>query len=97
MKKFIFSLFVIFVLGMSSALPAGASELFGKISYKGTPLKNAEISVQDKKIKTNDIGFYSVDLVPGSYSLGIKLPDGSTRSEKVEVFPQSTEKNLKLE
>lgn len=74
-----------------------ASELYGKISYKGTPLKGAEISVQDKKIKTNDIGFYSVDLNPGSYTLEIKLPDGSSKSQKVEVYPQDTEKNLKID
>ena len=76
-------------------LSARASELFGKISYKGAPLKNADITVQDKKIKTNDIGFYSIDLNPGSYTLEIKLPDGSSKSQKVEVYPQATEKNLK--
>jgi hypothetical protein len=77
--------------------PAWASELFGKISYKGTPLKNAEITVKDKKIRTNESGYYSVDLDPGSYRLSITLPDGSTREVKVDVFPQDTEKNLKLE
>ncbi len=76
---------------------ASASELYGKISYKGAPLKGAEISVQDKKLKTNDIGFYSVELAPGSYMLEIKLPDGSSKSQKVEVYPQDTEKNLKID
>lgn len=76
---------------------AEASELFGKITYKGAALKGAEISVGDKKIKTNDIGFYSVALDPGAYVLGIKLPDGSVKEQKVDVFPQDTEKNLKLE
>ena len=74
-----------------------ASELFGKILYKGLPLKSAEITVKDKKIKTNDIGYYSIHLDPGSYALSIRLPDGSSREEKVNVFPQDTEKNLKLE
>ena len=74
-----------------------ASEIFGKISYKGSPLKNADIAVNDKASKTNDLGFYSVNMDPGSYVLKIKLPDGTSREEKVDVFPQSTEKNLKLE
>lgn len=93
----------VFLLSLLSALwilpisPTWASELFGKISYKGAPLKNAEIAVKDKKIKTNEIGYYSVGLDPGGYVLGIKLPDGSIRNEKVDVFPQDTEKNLKLE
>ena len=95
MTKYITYLFL--ALLMFSSFTLQASELFGKISYKGSPLKNAEISVQDKKVKTNDIGFYSVKLEPGSYVLGIKLPDGATRSEKVDVFPQDTERNLKLE
>lgn len=73
------------------------AELFGKISYKGQPLKNAEITVKDKKTSTSAIGFYSVDLDPGSYTLSIKLPDGSTKDAKVEMFPQDTEKNLKLD
>ncbi len=84
-------------LGLFLASPAWASELFGKISYKGAPLKNAEISVKDKTVKTNEIGHYSVNLDPGAYVLAIKLPDGSIRNEKVDVFPQDTEKNLKLE
>ncbi len=85
------------ILGMSLISPVWASELFGKIIYKGKPLQNAEVTVKDKKIKTNDIGYYSVSLDPGSYALGIKLPDGSIKTEKVDVFPQSTEKNLRLE
>lgn len=81
----------------SVSTPAWASELFGKISYKGQPLKNAAISVKDKKLKTTEIGYYSVDLDPGSYMLLITLPDGATKEVKVDVFPQDTEKNLKLE
>ncbi len=77
--------------------PVWASELFGKISYKGKPLKNAEITVKDKTIRTNEIGYYSVELDPGSYTLAIKLPDGSTKETTVDVFPQDTEQNLKLE
>ncbi len=95
MKKY-FSLLLL-VLSAAWALPAAASEIFGKISYKGAPLKSAEIGVNDKTAKTNDLGFYSVTLEPGSYVLKIKLPDGTTRDEKVDVFPQATEKNLKLE
>lgn len=79
------------------ASAAQASELFGKIAYKGAPLKGAEISIGERKIKTNEIGFYSVTLDPGAYVLGIKLPDGTVKHEKVDVFPQDTEKNLKLE
>ncbi len=93
MKKI--TLFLLVALWFSA--PLMASELYGKISYKGAPLKNADITVQDKKIKTNDIGFYSVDLNPGSYTLDIKLSDGSTKSVKVEVYPQDTEKNLKID
>ncbi len=91
--------FILFLLALSMSLPFGAwaSEIFGKISYKGAPLKNAEISIQDKASKTNDLGFYSVNLDPGSYVLKIKIPDGTSREEKVDVFPQATEKNLKLE
>lgn len=90
-----FLLVVIFsVAGISTAWSA---ELFGKITYKGAPLKNAEVTVKDKTLQTNEIGYYSVNLDPGDYTLGIKLPDGSTKSEKVVVFPQDTEKNLKLE
>jgi hypothetical protein len=74
-----------------------ASEIYGKIFYKGAPLKAADISIQDKTTKTNDLGFYSVSLDPGSYVMKIKLPDGVSREQKVEVFPQATEKNLKLE
>lgn len=76
---------------------ASASELFGTIWYKGQPLANAEITVLDKKIQTNAKGYYSVNLDPGSYKLGIKMPDGKIREEKADVFPQDTEKNLKLE
>jgi hypothetical protein len=36
-------------------------------------------------------------LQSGPYTLGIKLPDGKVREEKVDIFPQDTEKNLKLE
>ena len=43
--------------------------------------KNAEIIIKDKKIKTNDLGYYSVKLDPGPYTLGIKLPDGKVREE----------------
>lgn len=77
--------------------PAWASELFGKISYKGAPLKEAEVTAGDKTGKTNALGFYSLALDPGAYTLKVKLPDGATREEKVDVFPQATEKNLKLE
>lgn len=89
--------FLIPTLWLLVASPAWASELFGKITYKGAPLKNAEIAVKDKTVKTNEIGHYSVNLDPGAYVLAIKLPDGAVRSEKVDVFPQDTEKNLKLE
>jgi carboxypeptidase family protein len=76
---------------------ASASELFGTIWYKGQPLASAEITVQDKKTQTNAKGYYSINLDPGSYKLGIKMPDGKIREEKADVFPQDTEKNLKLE
>ena len=95
MKKYLF--LSLLVLSSSWALPAWASEIFGKISYKGTPLKNAEIGASDKTGKTNELGFYSLNLEPGSYVLKVKLPDGTSRDEKIDVFPQSTEKNLKLE
>jgi hypothetical protein len=95
MKKiFTFSLLA---LSLGLSLPASASEIFGKISYKGSPLKGADLGIGDKTSKTNDLGFYSINVDPGSYVLKIKLPDGASREEKVEVFPQSTEKNLKLE
>lgn len=84
-------------LAVTVAAPAWASELFGKISYKGVPLKDAEVTVGDKSGKTNALGFYSLTLDPGAYTLKVKLPDGATREEKVDVFPQATEKNLKLE
>lgn len=93
MKKIIF----LATLAICFPLISQASELFGKISYKGAPLKGAEISVQGNKTKTNDIGFYSVELSPGSYTLDIKLPDGTSKSQKVEVYPQDTEKNLKID
>lgn len=95
MKQRIFILMLI--IGVAAAAPSWASELFGKIVYKGQPLKNAEIGVKGQKIQTNAIGYYSVNLEPGAYVLEIKLPDGSNREEKVDVFPQDTEKNLKLE
>ncbi|HKY63099.1 MAG TPA: hypothetical protein VJR29_06750 [bacterium] len=95
MKKYLaLSLLLASMLG---ALPASASEIFGKISYKGAPLKNADVAIQDKTAKTNDLGFYSINIDPGSYVLKVKLPDGASREEKVDVFPQATEKNLKLE
>ncbi len=95
MKKIL--ILCILVLSISAVLPLEASEIFGKISYKGSPLKNAEISINGKLSKTNDLGFYSVNIDPGSYELKLKLPDGTSRDMKVDVFPQSTEKNLKLE
>ena len=95
MKKYLTLSFL--ALSIALALPVSASELFGKISFKGAPLKNAELGLSDKSAKTNDLGFYSITVDPGSYVLKIKLPDGATREEKVDVFPQSTEKNLKLE
>lgn len=95
MKKYLS--FLIPILGVMLVSPAWASELFGKITYKGQPLKGAEITVKDKALKTNDIGYYSVQLDPGGYVLSIKLPDGSKRDEKVDIFSQNTEKNLKLE
>jgi len=95
MKKYlILALLGLSILGASSSW---ASEIFGKVSYKGAPLKNADISLNDKASKTNDLGFYSVNIDPGSYTLKLKLPDGTSREEKVDVFPQATEKNLKLE
>ena len=39
--------------------------------------KNAELSLSDKTVKTNDLGFYTVTIDPGSYVLKIKLPDGA--------------------
>ncbi|HEX5034583.1 MAG TPA: hypothetical protein VFW62_08895, partial [bacterium] len=93
-KYFALSLLLASTFGASSA---SASEIFGKISYKGGPLKNADVAIQDKAAKTNDLGFYSINIDPGSYVLKVKLPDGATREEKVDVFPQATEKNLKLE
>ena len=90
---------LIFLLMMFMVYPitASASELFGTIWYKGKPLQNAEITIKDKKIKTNALGYYSIRLDPGTYTLGIKLPDGKIKEEKVDIFPQDTEKNLKLE
>lgn len=93
-KYFAISLLLASTFG---AFPVSASELFGKISYKGGPLKGADVTLQDKTAKTNDLGFYSINIDPGSYILKVKLPDGATREEKVDVFPQATEKNLKLE
>lgn len=95
MKKYL--TLSLLALSTAFALPLSASEIFGKISYKGAPLKSAELNLSDKSAKTNDMGFYSINVDPGSYVLKIKLPDGATREEKVDVFPQSTEKNLKLE
>lgn len=89
--------YLVLVLLVSIPAPVWASELFGTISYKGKPLKNAEITVKDQKTTTNEIGYYSVDLEPGAYTLTIKLPDGATKEAKVDVFPQDTEKNLKLD
>ncbi len=86
-----------FVIVMICPLTAGASELYGTIWYKGKPLQNTEITIKDNKIKTNSLGYYSIRLDPGTYTLGIKLPDGKIREEKVDIFPQDTEKNLKLE
>ena len=100
MKKYIFFLTVFLaVTHLIHPSLLDASELFGKISYKGAPLKNAELTVtgNPQKTKTNDIGFYSVDLNPGSYTLEIKLPDGTSKSQKVDVYPQDTEKNLKAD
>jgi hypothetical protein len=95
MKKYL----ILFVTLISVSLPlrGWASEIFGKIFYKGAPLKGADLNINNISAKTNDLGAYSVNLDPGSYVLKIKLPDGSTKEEKVDVFPQATEKNLKLE
>ena len=96
MKKIV--LFPVFVFcAFWTTSPVWGAELFGKITYKGKPLQNAEIAVKDKKVKTSEIGYYSITLDPGGYVLSIKLPDGSSREEKADVFPQNTEKNLKLE
>ncbi len=94
MKKIVL---ILFTLMLALPTKASAAELFGMIWYKGKPLPNTEITVKDKKVQTNDKGYYSVNLDPGPYTLSIKLPDGGTRNEKVDVFPQDTEKNLKLE
>ncbi len=94
MRYVLFAVLSVLALSVS---PLCASELFGKVTFKGAPLKNAEITIKDKKMKTNENGHYTVDLEPGAYELAIKLPNGSTRNEKVDVFPQDTEKNLKLE
>lgn len=88
-------LLLLVVLFISHRVFAG--ELFGTIWYKGVPLQNAEVTVKDKTIKTNSKGYYSVTLDAGSYTLGIKLPTGAVTEKKVDVFPQDTEKNLKLE
>ncbi|MBI5197128.1 MAG: hypothetical protein HZA19_00810 [Nitrospirae bacterium] len=93
-KSFFVFLTLMFLTG---SVPAWASELFGTVWYKGQPLKNAEIAVKDKKIQTNAKGYYSIQLDPGAYTLSIKLPDGKVKEEKVDVFPQDTEKNLKVE
>ncbi len=82
---------------INASAPSLGTQLVGKISEKGRPLQGAEISFQGNKTKTNDIGFYSVDLAPGSYTLEIKLHDGSSKSQKVEVYPQDTEKNIKID
>lgn len=95
MKRFLAFWSLVLTLSITSSV--WASEIFGKISYKGAPLKSAELTLNDKTGKTNDLGFYSITADPGSYVLKIKLPDGTSHDEKVEVFPQSTEKNLKLE
>ena len=95
MKRY--SLIFLLMMFMVYPITASASELFGTIWYKGKPLQNAEITVKDKKIKTNALGYYSIKLEPGTYTLGIKLPDGKVKEEKVDIFPQDTEKNLKLE
>src|SRR3989304_679071 len=87
---------LIFLLMMFMVYPfsAWASELFGTIWYKGKPLKNTEITIKDKKIKTNDLGYYSVKLDPGPYTLGIKLPDGKVREEKVDNEEKNRESQL---
>ncbi len=95
MKKYLAVFLLIF--GSFLSLPTWASEIFGKISYKGAPLKNAQITVQGKTTQTNDLGFYSINLDPGSYVFTIQLPGGESRDQKIAVFPQPTEKNLKLE
>ena len=95
MKKYFILFFALATI--ITPLRGWASEIFGKIFYKGAPLKGADLNINNMPAKTNDLGAYSVKLDPGSYVLKIKLPDGSTKEEKVEVFPQATEKNLKLE
>ncbi len=94
MIKFIVTILMAILLLPCSVL---ASELYGTIWYKGKPLQNAEITIRDEKIRTNNLGYYSVRLDPGKYTLVIKLPDGKVKEEKVDVFPQDTEKNMKLE
>lgn len=88
---------IAFVTLLALPYEALAAELFGIVRHQGNPLPNAEITIKDKKVQTNDKGYYSINLDPGPYTLGIKLPDGSIREEKVDVFPQDTEKNFKLE
>ena len=95
MKYIVSAAFLAAFLGTAGA--TSASELFGMIWYKGQPLPNAEITVLDRTVRTNAKGYYSLDLEPGSYKLGIKTPDGKVREEKADVFPQNTEKNIKLE
>ena len=80
---------------------AEASDLFGTIRLRGQPLRNAEISLkgeaQELKARTTESGYYSIrNLEAGNYTLTIQLPDKSARSEKVYVFPQSTEKNIDI-
>lgn len=97
MKPFKKIYFLFFTFMLATISQVSASELFGIVSYKGQPLANAEIIIKSKKIMTNSKGYYSIELEPGLYTLEIKLASGETRKEKVDVFPQDTEKNLKLE
>ncbi len=91
------SLIILLMMILIYPVLASAAELYGTIWYKGKPLQNAEITIIDKKIKTNNLGYYSIKLDAGTYTLEIKLPDGKIKEEKVDIFPQDTEKNLKLE
>lgn len=93
----------IFLILSSFTVTSEASDLYGNILYRGKPLGNADITLKSNnriaiKSKSNRFGYYSLrKLSPGRYVLIISLPDRSTRSEEVYVFPQNTEKNLNID
>ena len=75
-----------------------AGVLFGRIiNADGSPVAKQEMTVEGKKIRTNEFGGYEVELADGERQLRVTINNKPYTSEKIAIYSPRTKQNWRIE